>query len=53
MTKENYVISVAECFGEQGEVTAVAEGLKHIQVSLRDVGHLPDNDVTPFSFAQR
>lgn len=33
--------------------STVAEGLKHIQVSLRDVRHLPDNDVTPFSFAQR
>lgn len=30
-----------------------AEGLKRRQVSLGDVGHLPDDDVTPFSLAQR
>lgn len=33
--------------------STVAEGLKHITASLRDVRHLPDDDVTPFRFAQR
>lgn len=56
MTRDNYIIRVAgsiggqRCFWRKG---AVAEGLKHIQVSLWDVRHLPDDDVTPFSLAQR
>lgn len=56
MTWDNYIIRVAGSFGGQkffSRKSAVAEGLTHIQVSLRDVRHLPDDDVTPFSFAQR
>lgn len=56
MTWDNYIIRVAGSFGGQKfflRKSAVAEWLKHIQVSLWDVRHLPDDDVTPFSFAQR
>lgn len=59
MTRDNYVIRAAGSFGEQGEVLHEEErnwsrgGSKHTQGSLRDVRHLPDNDVAPFSFAQR
>lgn len=56
VTWDNYIIRVAGSFGGQkffSRKSAVAEVLKHIQMSLRDVRHLPDDDVTPFSFAQR
>lgn len=57
MTGDNYKVRVAgSCWGEEEEEISfwrrVGEVLKQIQVSLRYVRHLPDDDVAPLSFAQ-
>lgn len=58
MTGDNYKVRVAgSCWGEEEEEEIsfwrrVGEVLKQIQVSLRYVRHLPDDDVAPLSFAQ-
>lgn len=56
MTRDNYKVRVAGGFREEEEEISpsktVGEALKQIQVSLRYVRHLPDDDVAPLRFAQ-
>lgn len=58
MTGDNYKVGVAGSFWGQEEMffflwRGVGVVLKQIQMSLRYVRHLPDDDVAPLSFAHR